>query len=505
MKSNIKKIFSIIKAKRKKIIGIIITLLFVFLLSGLILRHYIYVAIHNAAINLLDTQMVAEFMLNDGKKSDIGPLMDIFNYYSDGYEAMYIIPEKGATITLFEDNLSEQVPLPHEDRVLRKILNFFIFEEENIVQLKNFDGGPLYMDLIEVKGDYYIKLQKTVPNKFFVGDIALYKNVSLYLLPIVKSLFEHIALFACLLFTIILLIKHCVCKIFITPVIKLNEDIEKVIDRKKAHELEVSSKLSSIFNKDAVKIVNNLNILLDYLRRVNNTSKEFIAEIVHETKNPINNIVNLAEMNKELLPESSDDMDLIIQQGLSISSLLDGLRDAAENIVYKGEPEICNTDPIPILKELVNSLSAIHLDKDFQLNIIPNFQHRISMCEKSFELVVSNILSNAVKFSEPNTPIKISVTTNEWNWVSIRIENKGPGIPADQEFKIFDKYHRVEFTKNKYPGSGLGLWLVKQIIDMHGCYIFAQSMDNTTGFRLILKPTPDIVTTENPEDWKPQP
>ncbi|MEJ1958203.1 MAG: ATP-binding protein [Nitrosomonadales bacterium] len=82
------------------------------------------------------------------------------------------------------------------------------------------------------------------------------------------------------------------------------------------------------------------------------------------------------------------------------------------------------------------------------------------------ERVFANLLENAVKYTPPGTPIEISATFNP-NELVVTVTDWGHGIPAGEEKRIFEKFHRVASEGNQ-GGAGLGLTICRSIVEAHG-------------------------------------
>ena len=105
--------------------------------------------------------------------------------------------------------------------------------------------------------------------------------------------------------------------------------------------------------------------------------------------------------------------------------------------------------------------------------------------------VIVNLLSNAVKYTQPGGSVEIKTEVNQIEGnVCVSVTDTGIGIPKDEIEHVFDKYYRVDANKKQAKGTGLGLNLVKQIIEnVHGGRIFATSkvgIGSTFGFELPL-------------------
>ena len=103
------------------------------------------------------------------------------------------------------------------------------------------------------------------------------------------------------------------------------------------------------------------------------------------------------------------------------------------------------------------------------------------------KLAIQNLIDNAIKYSQENSKIEISLISNENN-IEFKIKDFGMGIPSNQQDKIFTKFFRGDnATKLREIGSGLGLFLCKNIIDAHGGKIWFESKENLeTSFYFTL-------------------
>jgi histidine kinase len=87
-----------------------------------------------------------------------------------------------------------------------------------------------------------------------------------------------------------------------------------------------------------------------------------------------------------------------------------------------------------------------------------------------------NLIGNALKFTPLNGRVRIAVEKTDPEWVQCSVTDTGPGIPAAEAAKIFDKFYQVEpSNKQKTKGTGLGLTIAKALVEMHGGRIWIES------------------------------
>jgi signal transduction histidine kinase len=90
--------------------------------------------------------------------------------------------------------------------------------------------------------------------------------------------------------------------------------------------------------------------------------------------------------------------------------------------------------------------------------------------------VLMNLIGNAIKFTPPQGRVAVSTIKNGNEWVQISVEDTGPGIPAAEKEKIFDKFYQVAGEgKQKPKGTGLGLAISRSLVELHGGKIWVES------------------------------
>ena len=123
------------------------------------------------------------------------------------------------------------------------------------------------------------------------------------------------------------------------------------------------------------------------------------------------------------------------------------------------------------------------------MNIVfdTNVEELVISCDiEKIERVILNLLSNAIKFTSAGGSIFVSVQ-NEEEWVYIKVKDDGIGIPNDMKEKVFERFVQVNKSLNRLKeGSGIGLALVKSIVELHGGEIYLNDQV-TVGSEFIVK------------------
>ena len=227
------------------------------------------------------------------------------------------------------------------------------------------------------------------------------------------------------------------------------------------------------------------------LRKVEKLKQNFISLMSHDLKTPVAKIAGIADTmrrqagdNQELAKNINSIIDSTRELNNFISSILDLTKVESSNITLSLVSEDLNL----IVDQVVDDLRfEFHREKmkiEKQLATL----YPIQIDPKLIARVISNIIANAIKYAGEGTTVTVT-TEDQGEWVSLSIADNGVGIPADDLEHIFDKFYRVKNDANHaIKGSGLGLYLVKYFIELHGGTIAVHStVGQGTEFIVKLK------------------
>ncbi len=197
--------------------------------------------------------------------------------------------------------------------------------------------------------------------------------------------------------------------------------------------------------------------------------KEFVANASHELRTPITIIKGFSETLKDL-PEISADMldeiiDKIVRNCIRMNNLIKNLLLLAD-LDYLSRARMQKNSLIPIIENcchtLLTAYQNTHIETFYNKEQIPIYADA-----DLFELAIYNLIENAVKYSP--SPATITITMEEKpDAVSIAIRDRGRGIPKKDLQHIFDRFYTVNKAHSrKLGGAGLGLSIVKTIIEKH--------------------------------------
>ena len=214
------------------------------------------------------------------------------------------------------------------------------------------------------------------------------------------------------------------------------------------------------------------------LRQIDQMKSEFLSNVSHELRTPLQSIGGFAKLILEgKVPdvETQEEFLQIIdresqQLGILINSLLDMSR------LESGRFQI-NKRLLPLRDTFIDSIKIFHSlarDKDVSLGEdIPDTLPEIEVDAERLRQVIVNLMSNAIKFSDPGGSVtaKLETCTGE---LLFQVKDRGIGIDKKAMSHIFERFYRAE-DKLARGGTGLGLFISKQIIEAHGGRIWAES------------------------------
>lgn len=236
---------------------------------------------------------------------------------------------------------------------------------------------------------------------------------------------------------------------------------------------------------------------------VERLKRDFVAMVSHDLRSPLTSVHgSLTLLSAGALGDLSDEAQEVVQTAESeverLTNLVADLLDVARIEAGKLEVHPTRTQLMPIIRRSIASVgnlaarAGVEIDCEQATPVVMADSDRIVQ-------VMVNLLSNAIKFSPPQT--KVSVTARDLNdWVEVRVEDHGRGIPAEHLDAIFQRFHQVESEEDtKKGGTGLGLPICKTIVENHGGQIGVESeVGKGSTFWFRLKKSPDTLAAPEP-------
>ena len=255
--------------------------------------------------------------------------------------------------------------------------------------------------------------------------------------------------------------EHCADDLLVTPL---------------AHE-ELQARVRMAFGR--VQARHQRRVQARQLEDLTRRQREFLSVVSHEIRTPLSAIMSSANILKRYgreRPDSVEKFSTVIQQeGRRLTRLINNLLDLAK--IEAGEVE-WNLLPTPlgeVLDLVRDSFTALVGERRLELAVeAPGGLPEIVLDRDKIIQVLINLLSNAVKHSPEGSNVTVRCLPRESGGVRFEVEDEGPGIPAGDEERIFERFQQLDGVEDR-TGTGLGLTISREIVERHGGRIWAEA------------------------------
>ncbi|MTI67672.1 MAG: HAMP domain-containing histidine kinase [Firmicutes bacterium] len=286
---------------------------------------------------------------------------------------------------------------------------------------------------------------------------------------------------------IAIIIAYIFSKVIIKPIIRLN-DITKNMAK-----LDFSDKFSYKSDDEIGELGKNINYLSDKLDKTINElnkankdlkkdiekekklemmRKEFISSVSHELKTPISLVQGFAEGLKDNVNEDRESKDyycdVIIDETKNMEKLVKDLLDLSKLQLGKFKLKKEKINLIDVVESVINKYKKVFNERDINFRFKNNLREIYVLGDElRLRQVLINYINNALNHIDERKEISIKITKNN-SLVRVCVKNSGNNISKEETEKIWDSFYKVDKSRNrKYGTTGLGLSIVKGIINLH--------------------------------------
>ncbi|MCL7410569.1 MAG: ATP-binding protein [Methanosarcinaceae archaeon] len=231
----------------------------------------------------------------------------------------------------------------------------------------------------------------------------------------------------------------------------------------------------------------------DELKLLDDMKNEFLSNVSHELKTPLVSIKGYSELMCDeslgaLNEKQKKAMEVVSRNSKRLSNLIDSLIYLTMEKAKKIEFRFDLIQIVDIIKQAVADVHPIIEKKGLTIiTDMPDELPKVNGDTDRLTEVIINLIDNAVKFTPKGGEITITACEKP-EIIHITVKDTGVGIPKDATSKLFERFYQVDASSTRrYGGTGLGLYIVKSIVEMHNGQIWVESEEgNGTTFHILL-------------------
>jgi PAS domain S-box-containing protein len=257
---------------------------------------------------------------------------------------------------------------------------------------------------------------------------------------------------------------------------RLYDEIQQELDERK----KIQRELQDTHN-ELLHLTHNLEKKVaertGELKKAHEFKSEFLANMSHELKTPLNAIISftdilLTEMEGPLTEAQKSDLQMIQESGRDLLTMVNSILDLSKIEAGELELHLNPVDPAEVIEAVVSPLLVSASKKGLTMETdLPSNHSPVLADEDRLKQILRNLIGNAIKFTEKG---KISVGAQKKNKMVFRVTDTGIGISSKEQNLIFNRFKQGE-NHPQSGGSGLGLSVVKELVELHGGEIWVES------------------------------
>ena len=330
-------------------------------------------------------------------------------------------------------------------------------------------GKIPYRDgVYEVEGEYYVGISlKNGIRKIFAATYAT---------PAIRgiqTISRRLIFFATSGIALSFLASLVMVNFSLSPLRKILRDIKEIGASNLEKRLE-----SSGSGDELDELVREINHMLDRIEKSYRAQERFVHDVSHELKNPLSSMKGFVGVLKRW---GFDDKKLFDESISEMESSIDEMRDMIENLLRLSKEETLEkslVDVREVATEIAKELSGKYPGR----RVTIQGSARVRASRDYIKIILRNLVDNALKYSSDDVLINIKECCFE-------VVDRGEGIPEEEMDKIFDKFYRVDRSRDRrMEGHGIGLSLVKELSERMGMRVEVRSEPGRgSTFRVIWR------------------
>ncbi len=256
-----------------------------------------------------------------------------------------------------------------------------------------------------------------------------------------------------------------------------------------------------LLNDEISELENDISLMVNHiqqqwlaLKQQDTLRREMIANISHDLRTPLASVQGYLETLSVKFDSLSDEdiqsyISTAVKQSAGLRKLIDSLFELAKLDAEEHKLKLENFLLLELVYDVKAKFDIKAQQKNIQLQIQTQTENTSVYADLGLiERVLDNLIDNAIYYSHKNSEINITIAESGQGQLSVKVSDSGCGIPEDQQALVFERFHQAHTPERKDGHSGLGLCIVKKIIELHQQQLWVESkLDKGSQFNFTLK------------------
>ena len=323
----------------------------------------------------------------------------------------------------------------------------------------------------------FINTKALIYAKKYNDDITIFVNASLEPLnTTVNILSNQLIIVSIIVILLSLIIGYFISKRISKPIVKMNENAKKLANGKYDFSFDNHS---NIYEID--ELANTLNYAKKELAETDELRRDLLANVSHDLKTPLTMIKGYAEMLRDLnidnVEKRNANLNVIIEEAERLNILVNDLLTLSKIQAHKDVLEKENFDIVELINNIINRYSIYKDTEGYIFEVNTPDRVIVNADKKKIEQVIYNLINNAINYTGDDNKVIINVLVDKN--IRVEIKDTGKGIKKEDLPHIWDKYyHSKKKHKRNVIGTGIGLSIVKTILESHNFKYGVESKKN---------------------------
>lgn len=297
------------------------------------------------------------------------------------------------------------------------------------------------------------------------NDTILYISTPIGLINLTTNILKNQLVYVTIISLLLgLIISFFIAKKLAKPIIKITNSAERLakgdyhVQFEHGHYAELD------------QLAATLNYTTNELSKVEKLRRELIANISHDLRTPLTMIKAYAEMIRDISGEKKEKreahLQVIIEESNRLSSLVNNILELSILQSNNEALQIKNVNLSEMIKEILPRFGALSKLEGFEIRANIDHDLYVLVDEQRMERVIYNLIGNAINYIGEDREIKVNLI-DLGSRVRFEVIDTGEGIPSEELNLVWDRYYKAKTHKRSITSNGLGLSIVKSILEMH--------------------------------------